>query len=380
MDAGSRASGGTGAAPRSGGTGAAAGGATGGTAAKPPSPPPDLRWAGPWAIPWPLVACESGGDYGALNPLSGAGGAYQVLPSTWRLYGGRGLPHTAPASEQDRIASLIWADSGPAAWECAWDGRYLGFGLAGALGSLPDPLPPAKRLDAEFLGSLTRIARAHDDVGWALLLAIVRARGARGPAPASAAELRRLARRIAALGARSPAVLARNLLDRRRDVLRAIALVHYNRAVGWRGLTRGLKAVAGRLERRVLASKRLQIYAGGRADVRAGKVDVRVLTLLLYLARRYDSVTVSSLISGHSFFTSAGRPSNHAFGQAVDVTALNERSILGSQQPGGATERALRRILLMPRELRAEELISLFDLGGPSFAAPDHADHIHVGF
>ena len=36
--------------------------------------------------------CESGGNYGAVNPSSGAGGAYQILPSTWRLYGGKGSP------------------------------------------------------------------------------------------------------------------------------------------------------------------------------------------------------------------------------------------------------------------------------------------------
>ena len=36
--------------------------------------------------------CESGGNYSALNPSSGAGGAYQILPSTWELYGGKGEP------------------------------------------------------------------------------------------------------------------------------------------------------------------------------------------------------------------------------------------------------------------------------------------------
>ena len=57
--------------------------------------------------------CESGGNYRALNPSSGAGGAYQILPSTWRAYGGSGLPHQASKAEQDRIAAMIWADSGP---------------------------------------------------------------------------------------------------------------------------------------------------------------------------------------------------------------------------------------------------------------------------
>jgi septal ring factor EnvC (AmiA/AmiB activator) len=77
------------------------------------------RWlGGPYSIPTYIVMCESGGNYSALNPSSGAGGAYQILPSTWELYGGKGLPHEASKAEQDRIAAEIWADSGPSAWVC----------------------------------------------------------------------------------------------------------------------------------------------------------------------------------------------------------------------------------------------------------------------
>jgi chromosome segregation ATPase len=77
------------------------------------------RWlGGPYAIPAYIVMCESGGNYGAVNPSSGAGGAYQILPSTWELYGGQGEPQNAPKAEQDRIAAEIWADSGPGAWVC----------------------------------------------------------------------------------------------------------------------------------------------------------------------------------------------------------------------------------------------------------------------
>jgi len=78
------------------------------------------RWlGGPYSIPSYIVMCESGGDYGAVNPSSGAGGAYQILPSTWALYGGEGEPQDAPKEEQDRIAAEIWADSGGSAWVCA---------------------------------------------------------------------------------------------------------------------------------------------------------------------------------------------------------------------------------------------------------------------
>jgi peptidoglycan hydrolase CwlO-like protein len=76
-------------------------------------------WFGDWAIPQAIVMCESGGSFGALNPSSGAGGAYQILPSTWETYGGEGKPQEASPQEQHEIASQIWEDSGSSAWVCA---------------------------------------------------------------------------------------------------------------------------------------------------------------------------------------------------------------------------------------------------------------------
>ena len=79
----------------------------------------DEYLGGPYSIPTYIVMCESGGNYRALNPSSGAGGAYQILPSTWRAYGGHGLPNEASKAEQDRIAAIIWREDGPGAWSCA---------------------------------------------------------------------------------------------------------------------------------------------------------------------------------------------------------------------------------------------------------------------
>jgi chromosome segregation ATPase len=76
-------------------------------------------WVGDWAIPESIVMCESGGSFDALNPSSGAGGAYQILPSTWESYGGEGKPNEASPAEQHEIAEQIWADSGASAWVCA---------------------------------------------------------------------------------------------------------------------------------------------------------------------------------------------------------------------------------------------------------------------
>lgn len=77
-------------------------------------------YAGPggtrWAIPWYIVACESGGSWGAYNP-SGAAGPYQIMPM-W----GRPWPaNTASARlAHHRIAARIWAGgSGASNWACA---------------------------------------------------------------------------------------------------------------------------------------------------------------------------------------------------------------------------------------------------------------------
>jgi hypothetical protein len=59
---------------------------------------------------------ESGGDWKAVNPSSGAGGRYQILPSTWAAYGGTGLPQDASPAEQSAIAEKIMHSQGPSAW------------------------------------------------------------------------------------------------------------------------------------------------------------------------------------------------------------------------------------------------------------------------
>ena len=65
--------------------------------------------------------CESGGNYGALNPSSGAGGAYQMLPETYKGLGGQVRRAAAGARSPSRTGSP--RSSGPTAsgrgnWEC----------------------------------------------------------------------------------------------------------------------------------------------------------------------------------------------------------------------------------------------------------------------
>ena len=49
------------------------------------------------------------------------------------------------------------------------------------------------------------------------------------------------------------------------------------------------------------------------------------------------------------------------------------------------TERAVRLLLMLPGDVAPRQIISLMDLDGTtgnagSFALPDHADHIHIGY
>lgn len=71
---------------------------------------------GPWAIPEYVVMCESHGDWGAVNPTSGAAGAYQLLPSTYY-----GVCVTCDWShlDQHRAARAVWDRSDGSEWVCA---------------------------------------------------------------------------------------------------------------------------------------------------------------------------------------------------------------------------------------------------------------------
>jgi septal ring factor EnvC (AmiA/AmiB activator) len=75
---------------------------------------------GPWAIPWAVVQCESGGQNLPPN-WAGASGYYQFIPSTWKGMGGSTKhAYQAGKAEQDRLAAKLW-DGGRGArnWDCA---------------------------------------------------------------------------------------------------------------------------------------------------------------------------------------------------------------------------------------------------------------------
>jgi len=364
-----------------------------------------------YRVRWEILAAinEIETYYGRNLNISSAGAAgwMQFVPGTWRVYGTDANHDGArnPYDPEDAIfsaarylnASGYAQDVRRALFAYNHAGWYVDDVLMRArrIAAENVSLPAARRLAPAFAARLERIAR-RAGVAWELTLAVLRVRGMDGEVPATRAQLRMLVRRLVRFGARtdprgavrrlakakpSAAELGPRLLAREPTfVERVVALAHYNKAVGRVGLVRGLEAAKEGIARHVLGSRRLVIYPGGRVDIGKGVTDVHVLLLLGYLSSRYDEVTVTSLTRGHGFFTASGNVSAHSYGRAVDIAALNGTPILAHQEPGGPTEQALWRILLLPAELEPRELISLFALGGPSFALADHADHIHAGY
>jgi hypothetical protein len=134
------------------------------------------------------------------------------------------------------------------------------------------------------------------------------------------------------------------------------------------------------LQKRVLADSRIDIYPGGREDVRTGQIDRRVLATLEYLAELGLRPSVSSLRGNHGLMTASGNISEHSSGNAVDISQINGIPILGHQDPGGITEQTVRALMRLQGTVTPHQIISLFDLGANTLALPDHANHIHVGF
>lgn len=81
-----------------------------------PSSASSASSAAPGSFQSCVLSRESGGNYSAVNPSSGAGGAYQFLPSTWASLGMPGSPQDASPAQQDQAFQQLYAQQGSAPW------------------------------------------------------------------------------------------------------------------------------------------------------------------------------------------------------------------------------------------------------------------------
>jgi hypothetical protein len=245
---------------------------------------------------------------------------------------------------------------------------------------LPDPTPASLRLSKEFAQQL-REASSSEGLDWAFLLAVLRTERLHSTGEVS---LSLLQQKAAALGPLHIRAGDRNALHAYNPdaqfIRRALVLEHYYKAVGLEALVNGLVDSRDALAARTLADQRIEIYPGGREDISSGRVDVRVVAMISFLAESFGDVRVSCLISGHRLYARPGVISAHIYGRGLDIGALDDVSIYGHQQPGSVTARAVKQILLLPAEMLPRQVISLLGFGGPSFPLADHYDHIHIGY
>jgi Transglycosylase SLT domain len=116
-------------------------------------------------------------------------------------------------------------------------------------------------------------------------------------------------------------------------------------------------------------------------DLQRGAVDPRIVGVIGAISQEHK-IRISSLRSDHDKLTNSGNVSNHYFGRAVDISAIDgvPCTVTDLNASCGVIARSLAAL---PAGQKPTELIYCFDPDGPApegFAAADHCDHIHVGF
>jgi hypothetical protein len=115
-------------------------------------------------------------------------------------------------------------------------------------------------------------------------------------------------------------------------------------------------------------------------DIQAGLLDQRITGLLALITQKHQ-VTITALRSDHSQMTASGNVSNHFYGRAMDIAAVDGVSCTDTSTTAPCAELGYA-LAQLPDPLHPSELIYCFDLdgAGPAFALADHCDHIHAGF
>jgi hypothetical protein len=127
----------------------------------------------------------------------------------------------------------------------------------------------------------------------------------------------------------------------------------------------------------LLANKNVVLDTDGVADIRAGRIDPRIIAVLTKLAEAH-TITVSAMCSDHPKFTTGGSVSNHYFGRGADIAAIDGRPVTAAN----ATAREVTSGLsALDPSYRPDEIGSPWAIPGPGyFTDAASQDKIHVAF
>jgi membrane-bound lytic murein transglycosylase B len=122
------------------------------------------------------------------------------------------------------------------------------------------------------------------------------------------------------------------------------------------------------------------LHEAARQDLERGAIDPRIVGLIGAITQGHQ-ITISALRSDHSMYTVEGNVSNHYFGRAMDIAAVDGVPCTDTD-PAAPCATLGRTLASLPAPAMPTELIYCFDLDGPgpAFARADHCDHVHVGY
>jgi len=133
--------------------------------------------------------------------------------------------------------------------------------------------------------------------------------------------------------------------------------------------------------RDVLATEAIDLPDSARWDIEAGRIDDRVLQLLLRLAQEH-TLGVTVLATGHpERVFGAASVSNHTVGRGVDVWSVDGQPVIAQRDAGGPLQALVQQLV---DSMATTELGSPWDLDGvgrgASFTNTVHQDHLHLAF
>jgi cell wall-associated NlpC family hydrolase len=128
----------------------------------------------------------------------------------------------------------------------------------------------------------------------------------------------------------------------------------------------------------LLENKNVMLDPAGVADIKAGRIDPRVVAVLTKISERHK-ISVSCMCSDHPKLTTGGSVSNHHLGRGIDISAIDGVPV--NADNAMAHEVAADLASLDP-SYRPTEIGTpwAFQEQPPYFSDARHSDHIHVAF
>jgi transglycosylase-like protein with SLT domain len=137
---------------------------------------------------------------------------------------------------------------------------------------------------------------------------------------------------------------------------------------------------AGELERSVLSDPGIRLNACDRHQIAAGKVDERMLALLVFLSRSGLKPTVGQLTCGRATYQAGTLHTSYLPGATLTIAAVNGVPVAGHQGAGTITDVTIRTLLTVKGRFAPKRIVSLMQYPGVASTAAkaDHAATIEV--